>query len=180
MIANLGWDPEQHWVDESLLGFRWQSERQFALKSSVSDRRHSLEFGYRFLRNIPLAFENFQREDGVYEDFEADLTKISQFDLRARMAVVRRLDVFASGFWTTETSSSGGEVGIALLSSCACWEIVSSIEKRLRPDDTRFRIEVRLAGFGFEPINRSGVQTAAAPARPSVDGPRGVWESRAP
>lgn len=179
LIANLGWDPEEYRVDESLLGVRWQSQRQFALKSSVSDRRHSMEFSYRFLRNIPLAFENFQREDGVYEDFETDLTKISQFNLRANMPVFRRLDVFVNGFWMTETSSSGGEFGIALLSACACWEVVSSIEQRLRPDETRFRIEVRLAGFGFEPINRAGIQTAAA-GEPAVDGPRSVWESPAP
>lgn len=153
--AALGYDPEAGQLDEADAVLEWRSEPRFALGSSVSDRAHSLELSYRYERDSVSVFEAFRRSDDVFEDFTGDLTRIDQFNLAANLALVRRLDLFGRGYLSLEESSaSGGALGVALLSSCACWELIAAVERRTRPDDTRFTLEIRLAGLGLRPRTR--------------------------
>ncbi len=178
LFATWGYDVAEQVNDELDAGFRWHSEPRFELASSVSDRRHAFTVSYRYLRNVPQVFGNWLPQTGVFDDFEDGLDRINQISFAANLAVVRRLDLFADGFASFEgTSTSAGRAGFAFLSGCACWELVVALEQRIRPDETRFTVEVRLAGLGFEPLSeRTGrIQDRAG----AVDGARGVWESPA-
>ncbi len=96
----------------------------------------------------------------------AFLQKIAQ--IHSRAPIERHLEIL---YGEAEVA------GLAFLSGCACWELVVALEQRIRPDETRFTVEVRLAGLGFEPLSeRTGrIQDRAG----AVDGARGVWESPA-
>ncbi len=102
----------------------------------------------------------------IIETRRAELTAL------CRRFHVRRLDVFGHGYLSLSgDQSSAGGVGFALLSSCECWEVVGSITRRLRPDDTRFTLEIRLAGLGF---------SDGRPGQAAVDDRSRVWNPAAP
>ena len=45
-------------------------------------------------------------------------------------------------------------MGLAFLSDCGCWELIAQMRRRTRPDVTRFSLEIRLAGLGFQQLRR--------------------------
>ena len=153
--ASFGYDVEQSRSAESEVNFEWRTDPLHALESSVSDRRHSVAVGYRYLRDVPEFYEEWFRADDVFEEFEEEFERVNQFNLEGNLALLRQLDLFFSGFISVEESSTlGGTVGLAFLSECACWELIAQMRRRTRPDTTRFGIELRLAGLGFQNIER--------------------------
>ncbi|MCP4005353.1 MAG: LPS-assembly protein LptD [bacterium] len=132
-----GWDPETTRVDEAFASARWDSARG-----------HLLGLSYRYLRDRVLTFENFVRQNAIYDEYD-DGTKVSQIGLDSVLVVSRRLEIFASGFVAlNQSSSSAGRIGFQLGSDCRCWDLLAQIEHRTRPSETRFSLELRLAGFG--------------------------------
>ena len=178
-VANVGYDPKESETTEATASLLWRSDRIYRLPSSMSDRRHELALTYRYLRDIPLFFEAWQRSDDVFDEFERGLNRIDQLNLEANVALLRQVDVFLRGYTSLEESSTnGGTLGFAFLSACACWELIASVDRRTRPDDTRFQVEVRLAGLGFKPLrNRAELVRSRGRAVRSVDGSDSVWES---
>ncbi len=132
-----GWDPDAKRVDEASASLLWESPRG-----------HLLDLSYRYLRDRVLTFENFVRQDEIFDEFD-DGTKISQLGLNSVAVVNRNLQFFAEGFWAlNSSSSSAGSAGIVIGSDCRCWDILAMIEHRTRPGETRFKIELNLAGIG--------------------------------
>lgn len=154
--ARFGYDLKRSRSAESNVDIEWRTEPRYALASSVSERRHSVTFGYRYLRDVPDFYERWFRNDDVFEEFKEDFDRINQLNLDGNLALLRQIDVFFNGFISVEESSTvGGTVGIAFLSDCACWELIAQMQRRTRPDNTRFGIELRLAGLGFQKIKRT-------------------------
>jgi lipopolysaccharide assembly outer membrane protein LptD (OstA) len=176
-----GYDVEQRHPEEASATVLWRSDPRFTLRSSISERRHEFRLAYRYLNEVPRVFENFKRSDDVFDDFKEELERVNQLDADLNIALFRQLDVFANGFLSLqESSSSSGRVGFAFLSACACWELITSVEQRTRPDETRFTIELRLAGLGFQPLRSGRGLVRDTEKTGSVDEPGGVWESPAP
>ena len=152
MRTNVGYDVEDTRLAEADVSMLWRSEPRYGLRSSRSDRRNELQLTYRYLRDLPEFFEDFQRPDDIFDEFDSGLDRINQFSLNANWALARQIDLFASGYLSLEeASTSEGRLGVTFLSGCACWELMASVQRRTRPDDTRFTIELRLAGLGRSP-----------------------------
>lgn len=153
--GRFGYDVERSRSAEGDVNFEWRSEPLHALASSVSDRRNSILVRYRYLRDVPEFFERWFRNDDVFEEFEEEFDRINQFNLEGNLALLRQLDLFFNGFVSVEESSTiGGTVGLAFLSDCGCWELIAQMRRRTRPDVTRFGLEIRLAGLGFQQLRR--------------------------
>jgi lipopolysaccharide assembly outer membrane protein LptD (OstA) len=133
-----GWDPKEHEVDEALLSLGWSAEVG-----------HEFSLSYRFLRDLPPVFEDFEFSEDIFDEFDRSFDRINQLGLNATWQVSRRLELFGSAYFSFEESATkSGEIGVVLHSACDCWDLVSSVRQRTRPSDTRFQIELRLAGFG--------------------------------
>jgi lipopolysaccharide assembly outer membrane protein LptD (OstA) len=138
MHLNAGWDVTEHDLEEATAEFQW-----------LPESRHALSLGYRYRREITQSFEEFRRNDDVFDEGDQDEDRVSQLDLTSIFVVSPRLELFTSGFVSLENSSTnGGELGVLLISGCRCWDVMASIEQRTRPDDTRFNIELHLSGLG--------------------------------
>jgi lipopolysaccharide assembly outer membrane protein LptD (OstA) len=173
-----GYDLHEEHPSEGEAQVSWRSEPRYTLRSSISERRHEFTLRYRYLRDIPRVFEAFRRNDDVFEDFEENFNRINQLSATLNVSLFRQLDVFGTGYLSLEDSSATeGTIGIAFLSSCACWELIGSIQQRTRPDDTRFTIELRLSGLGFQPITHA---PEFLRKRDSVDDRNKVWDPPAP
>jgi len=150
--AVLGYDPKETRVSEARADASWRSEPRFVLRTGDNERRDSLGLSYRFLRDQNTFFENFNRDDEVFEEFDEDLTRIDQLAFSGKFAAMRQLDLFGQGYLSLgHGSGGGGSVGLTLLSDCACWDFTAALEQRTRPADTRFTFKLRLAGLGFLP-----------------------------
>jgi lipopolysaccharide assembly outer membrane protein LptD (OstA) len=138
---NAGWDAGEHSLEEATAAFQW-----------LPESRHALSLGYRYRRELTRSFEEFRRDDDIFDQGDEDADRLSQVDLTSIFVVSSRLELFASGFVSLEDSSAnGGELGVLLISGCRCWDLVASIEQRTRPDDTRLNLELRLSGLGRRP-----------------------------
>jgi lipopolysaccharide assembly outer membrane protein LptD (OstA) len=136
-----GWDAQEHELEEATAEFQW-----------LPESRHALSLGYRYRSRLTRSFEEFRRNDDVFDKGKENVDKVSQVDLTSIFVVSSRLELFASGFLSLEdTSTNGGELGLMLVSACRCWDVIASIDQRTRPDDTRFKLELRLSGLGRRP-----------------------------
>jgi hypothetical protein len=103
-------------------------------------------------------FEGFEYDSDVFDDFDPDFSRIEQATVSGLVPVASRLDAFATGYFSFEDSSTkSGEFGLIIKSECGCWDLIPSIRHTTRPDDTRFRIEVRVAGIGLQRVSRRSV-----------------------
>jgi LPS-assembly protein len=147
--AELGYDPKETRIEEATFGVSLAGSRNYALTQSAPLRRNSVSLSYIYVRDFESLFENFLRKDEVFEDFERNLTRINQIGILATYVLSRQIDFFAGGYTSFEQSDTrGGNLGVSFKSSCACWELRAQVDRTTRPDDTRFTIEVRLAGIG--------------------------------
>jgi lipopolysaccharide assembly outer membrane protein LptD (OstA) len=138
---NAGWDAGEHSLEEATAEFQW-----------LPESRHALSLGYRYRRELTRSFEEFRRDDDVFDEGDQDADRLSQVNLTSIFVASPRLELFASGFVSLEDSSTnGGELGVLLISACRCWDLIASVEQRTRPDDTRFNLELRLSGLGRRP-----------------------------
>ena len=134
----LGVDPKKARMDEAAAAASWRGEGG-----------HELDISYRFLREFSNSFENFNVSDDVFDDFDSDFDRISQFSFSGRWVVSSRWEVFGDGYVSLENSSNGaGLIGFLFRSRCNCWELAMSLEQQSRPVDTRFGIKLNLMGFG--------------------------------
>jgi lipopolysaccharide assembly outer membrane protein LptD (OstA) len=138
MGLDVGWDPDERRLEDMTAALSW-----------LASAGHTLRLSYRYLRRPVVGFDDFERDDDIFDEAERDFDKISQINLNSLLAISSRLDVFLNGYLSLEDSSTnGGEFGFVLLSKCRCWDLVASIERRTRPDDTRFNLQLNLAGLG--------------------------------
>lgn len=136
----LGFDPKEEEVDEALVRAAWSSSRG-----------HRFTADYRFVRDLPLVFEDFPYDDEVFDEFDEGFDRVNQLSVEARFAAHRRLELLAGGYFSFEDSDTKwGRVGLILHSRCACWDLIASLTQRTRPNDTRVEVQLRLAGLGFQ------------------------------
>jgi lipopolysaccharide assembly outer membrane protein LptD (OstA) len=108
---------------------------------------HQLSLRYRYVRDIPQVFENFERNDR-FEDFTDDFTRINQISGVARwQATEHWAATYAGSFSFDNTISLINQFGIEYLSQCNCWAV------RLEVDEDRTRgfewtLRYRLVGLG--------------------------------
>ncbi len=148
--GQLGYDPEESDVEEALAAVSWRGDTDHRLAPNDVERRHEVRLAYRYLRDLPPFFEDFRRSDEVFEDAEENFDRIEQLNATGVWVATRMLDLFVNGYTSLESSKvSGGSIGGLLHSECACWRVRVELERRLRPEDTRFRVNLQLAGFGL-------------------------------
>jgi lipopolysaccharide assembly outer membrane protein LptD (OstA) len=135
---DVGWDPDDARLEDVSAALSW-----------LGTAGQSLRLSYRYLRQPVLGFDEFQRDDDIFDEADAAFDKVSQINLNSLLVVSSRLELFLNGYLSLEDSSTnGGEFGFVLLSRCKCWDLVASVERRTRPDDTRFNLQLNLAGLG--------------------------------
>jgi lipopolysaccharide assembly outer membrane protein LptD (OstA) len=134
----LGWDAAEKELDDAGAAIQWEAAAG-----------HRILLQYRYRRQLANGFEEFNRDDDIFDEADADVTKVTQLNLNSLFVVSSRLQLFANGYLSLEDSSTnGGEFGFLLESSCRCWDLIGAIEHRTRPSDTRFNLELRLSGLG--------------------------------
>ncbi len=108
---------------------------------------NQLSIRYRYVRDIPQVFENFERNDR-FEDFTDDFTRINQISGVARWQVTEHwAGTYAGSFSFDNSISLINQFGIEYLSQCKCWAV------RLEVDEDRTRgfewsLRYRLVGLG--------------------------------
>ena len=138
VAVGAGWDPEAHQLRDVAASAGWES-----------DTGNKLTVGYRYNRDPGPIFESFLARGQIFDAPDTRTDKVNQLNLSAYIVATRNIELFAEGFTSVVSSGTdGGRVGIVLISSCKCWDIVTELEKRARPDDTRFTVQVRLTGIG--------------------------------
>jgi lipopolysaccharide assembly outer membrane protein LptD (OstA) len=151
LTADIGYDPRDSRLEEATLGIGLYGSKNYAITKSAPARVNALTISYIYVRDFEGLFENFLRKDEIFEDFERNLSRINQISLSATYVLTRQIDFFTGGYMSFEQSDTkGGTLGVSFNSSCACWELIAQVDKTTRPEDTRFTIELRLAGIGRE------------------------------
>ncbi len=136
--VDAGWDPEEHHLQDVAASAGWDSEAG-----------NQLLLSYRYNRDPSSIFESFLGRGSVFDAPDEPDEKVNQLNLSLYVVATRNLELYAQGFTSlVSDGSDGGRVGIVLISSCKCWDIVTELEKQARPDDTRFTVNVRLTGLG--------------------------------
>ena len=108
---------------------------------------HQVSLRYRYVRDIPQVFENFQRNDR-FEDFTDGFTRINQISGVGRwQATEHWAFTYAGSFSFDNSISLINQFGIEYLSKCRCWAV------RLEVDEDRTRgfewtLRYRLVGLG--------------------------------
>jgi lipopolysaccharide assembly outer membrane protein LptD (OstA) len=149
LAADLGYDTSDTQLSEATFAVSLQSTRSYSLALSSPSRRSAATVSYNFVRDRATAFENFLRDDDVFEDFERGLQRINQLSLGTRYVLTRQIDVTLDGYLSFEEASTrSGAFGMSFYSACACWQLNARVERRTRPDETRAVIELRLSGLG--------------------------------
>ncbi len=137
--GQLGWDPKETRLEEALLRASFAPGDGYGIAAE-----------YRFVRELPRVFEDFRYSSDIFGDFDRSFSRINQASVSGSVPVTRRVDVFASGYLSFEQSASNsGQIGLILHSSCRCWDLVPMVSHSTRPDETRFALQLRVAGFGF-------------------------------
>ncbi len=143
-----GWDPEAHHMRDVAASAGW-----------ASDGGNQLLLGYRFNRDPSTIFESFLGRGQIFDESDERDEKVNQLNLSAYIIVTSFLELYADGFTSLVSSGTdGGRVGVVLVSSCKCWDLVTEIEKQARPDDTRFSVLVRITGLGDRTRGNEGQQ----------------------
>jgi hypothetical protein len=108
---------------------------------------HQLSLRYRYVRDIPQVFENFQSNDR-FVDFTEGFTSINQMSGVGRwQATENWAFTYAGSFSFDNSISLINQFGIEYLSKCRCWAV------RLEVDEDRTRgfewtLRYRLVGLG--------------------------------
>jgi lipopolysaccharide export system protein LptA len=138
--GQIGWDTKEGNVTEALaqLGWTWE-------------RGHYVNFTYRYLREIPLVFENYGFSDDVFDRADTDFDEVNQIGAFANLAVTPRLELFGGLFASFEESRvQAAQGGFRFKSGCqGCWELLMSVQQTTRPDDTKFIFQIGVPGFGI-------------------------------
>jgi lipopolysaccharide assembly outer membrane protein LptD (OstA) len=140
-----GFDPERTDIDEAHAEWRWRHRRG-----------HGFRLGYRYLRDVPLVFEDFgtgdrfddvERSDRVHEatgGFDLRLTRHWRFEYRAAYSFDESLLLANQGL-------------VEYLSRCGCWAAGLELSQdRARGVDVK--VLYRLIGLGRDrPLQEPGL-----------------------
>ena len=138
LTFDAGYDPKRSRFDDLSGGLGWRS-----------GDGSSLLLSYRYLREPGIGFETYRRVADVYGEADPRFRQVRQLGLDSFVRISPRFAFFTNGWVSLERSSeTGGEAGLAIRSRCRCWDLLLNWEHGRRPDDTRFGIELVLAGFG--------------------------------
>jgi lipopolysaccharide assembly outer membrane protein LptD (OstA) len=138
VAVDAGWDPEARHLQDMTASAGWES-----------DAGNQLRVGYRYKRNPSPIFESFLGRGSIFDAKNERTDKINQVNLSTYIIATQNLELFAEGFTSLETTGTdGGRVGVVVISSCKCWDLMTELEKQARPNDTRFSVQVRLTGLG--------------------------------
>ncbi len=139
--GELGWDPKERLLEEARL--------RGSFAPSVG---YGVALEYRFLRDLPRVFEDFSFATDIFDQFDRSFSRINQASVSGTVRLTRRLDAFASGYLSFEDAqSNSGQLGVIIHSSCDCWDLIPVVTHSTRPDQTRFALQLQVAGFGFSP-----------------------------
>jgi lipopolysaccharide assembly outer membrane protein LptD (OstA) len=139
--GEVGWDPKESRLEEARV------RGAFAPGDG-----YGIALEYRFLRDLPRVFEDFSFDTDIFGAFDRDFSRINQASVTGTVRLTRRFDAFASGYLSFEESqSNSGQLGVIIHSSCGCWDLIPVVTHSTRPDETRFALQLRVAGFGFSP-----------------------------
>jgi hypothetical protein len=139
--GEVGWDPKETRLEEARLR-----------GSFAPGDGYGIALEYRFLRDLPRVFEDFNFATDIFDEFDQNFSRIDQASVSGTVRIASRLDAFASGYLSFEQSqSNSGQLGVIVHSSCGCWDLIPVVTHRTRPDETRFALQLRIAGFGFSP-----------------------------
>jgi lipopolysaccharide assembly outer membrane protein LptD (OstA) len=135
--ANLGFDPNAARLSEALLQF-----------SYVAPAGHVVRLGYRYLRDVPSFFEDFQNSTDRFDEFTKEFTKINQIGFFGRLAITQQWLVNYTLAYTFEDSlilANNG--GIEYVSRCRCWAAGFEVGQD-RTRGFRFNLVYRFLGMG--------------------------------
>jgi lipopolysaccharide assembly outer membrane protein LptD (OstA) len=108
---NLGLDPRRaKIVSEGLAELTWSSARG-----------DSASLGYRYLRNIPVVFENFDPASDRFDNFR-DLRHVKQLNLSTRVAITERWSAtYATSYSFEDSFLILNRGSLEYFSRCGCW-----------------------------------------------------------
>lgn len=135
--ANLGFDPEETELSEAILRF-----------SYAARAGHAVRLGYRYLRDVPRFFEDFQFSTDRFDDFTESFSRINQVFLFGRLALTRQWSLQHTVAYTFEDSLVlANHGGIEYVSKCRCWAAGFELAHD-RTRGFRFNLVYRLLGMG--------------------------------
>jgi lipopolysaccharide assembly outer membrane protein LptD (OstA) len=138
---DLGWDMDDQRISEGLFQTGWYSEAG-----------HDFYVLYRFLRNVPRFFEDFDFDDERFDEFEDDFDKVSQLSMGGRYAVTRHWGVTYNGTYSFEDSIFlTNRLGLEYISRCLCWAIRVEVDQD-RTAGLGVGLRYRLIGLGDDNV----------------------------
>lgn len=110
-------------------------------------RGSRLNLGYRYVRDIPQVFENFERNDR-FEDFSESFQRINQINGSVRWQMTEQWAMTYNGYYSFDSEISlANQFGLEYFSQCKCWAVRFEVnEDRTRGIDWTLRY--RLVGLG--------------------------------
>ncbi len=149
--GNFGFDPEKGEIEEALL------EVAQAFKQG-----HRIGVRYRYLRDIPLFFEDFPYARERFRDVKTDFDRVSQADLYLRYSITDTWAISYVSSYSFERSLVLRNLGgIEYFSRCRCWAVRLEIAQD-RERGVQFNLRYSLSGLGddrerpFEPTGVPG------------------------
>jgi len=132
---HVGYDPEKNQIQEGLIEWNWRHPDG-----------HRLELGYRYLRDIPQVFEDWQRGER-FDKFTA-FDHINQVFADARVQVTKRwLLGYKTSFSFNREVFLQNSGMIEYLSTCGCWAAGVELSQD-RASGVNVRVNYRLVGIG--------------------------------
>jgi hypothetical protein len=134
--------PAQSWRGRLIFGYDPRASRVSEGLASVGwfhPAGHDFSLSYRYLRDIPLFFEDFGYDER-FDGFEA-LERLNQIALSLRAALTRHWALTYSGVQSFEQSLSlTNRGGVEYISRCQCWALRVEVG-----DDRQRGVQVNLA-----------------------------------
>ena len=135
---NLSVDVEETQIDEGLLDVAYSTRKGFILSAR-----------YRYLRQIPLFFEDFQgRNQDRFDRAEEDFDTVSQVNGRIRVPLGDRFAVgYAVNYSVEDNLFLTNRGTLDIISACNCWAVqLEARDHRVRGLEFSFRVAI--LGFG--------------------------------
>jgi lipopolysaccharide assembly outer membrane protein LptD (OstA) len=135
--ATVGFDPEEAKLSEANLQF-----------SYAGRAGHMVRLGYRYLREVPRFFEDFQYASDRFDNFSESFKRINQVSFYGRIAITRQWSANYRMAYTFEDSLLlANRGGIEYESKCGCWAAGFELSHD-RAGGVRFNLVYRLLGMG--------------------------------
>lgn len=142
LTLDFGWDLEEFEMAEAKI------EASYGFIGG-----HQIGVRYRFLRDIPQFFEDFQRllpSDERFDEFDSSFTQVNQIDLFTRLVLTSQISLTFSFRYSLQSALVLTNVlGAEYVSKCRCWALQVSAANS-RDGGLDFRARVRLLGLGDE------------------------------